>query len=156
MFASILFTACVQTVTVSVARAKRYFELMDSPDAGTDDVMALYGDDPVVHSARAGVVRGREAIREFYEANSEFFTGGAHTMRRFHEAGNTVICEGYLDGETRVGRSAEGIPLCDVMEFNEADEIVAFRAYLDYRGYVDELPADVPNVRDQADAGGEE
>jgi hypothetical protein len=39
------------------------------------------------------------------------------------------------------------VPLCDVMEFNEDDEIVTFRAYLDYRGYVDELPEEVPNVQ---------
>ena len=138
---------------MSVQQAKRYFELMDSPDAGTDDVMELYGDDPTVHSSRAGVVRGRENIREFYEDNGEFFTGGAHHMEHFHEAGNTVVCEGYLDGETRVGRSAEGVPLCDVMEFDDDDNIVAFRAYLDYRGFVDEVPEAVPNV--QAEANGE-
>ena len=137
---------------MSVEVAKRYFELMDSTEAGTDEVMELYGDDPVVHSSRAGVKSGREEIRSFYEANGEFFTGGAHDMRHFHEAGNTVVCEGYLDGETTDGRSADGVPLCDVIEFNEDDEIVAFRAYLDYRGYVDEVPESVPNVRDEADA----
>ena len=136
---------------MSVEIAKRYFELMDSAEAGTDEVMELYSDDPVVHSSRAGVKSGREEIRSFYEANSEFFTGGEHDMRHFHEAGDTVICEGYLDGETTVGRSADGVPLCDVMEFNGDDEIVAFRAYLDYRGYVDEVPEDVVNVRDEAD-----
>jgi hypothetical protein len=141
---------------MSVEVAKRYFELMDSAEAGIDEVMDLYGDDPVVHSSRAGVKSGREEIRSFYEANSEFFTGGAHDMRHFHEAGNTVICEGYLDGETTVERSADGVPLCDVMKFNDDDEIVAFRAYLDYRGYVDEVPEDVPNVRDEADALGAE
>lgn len=136
---------------MSVTVAKRYFELMDSPDAGTDDVLELYAADPVVHSSRAGVVRGREAIRQFYEANADFFTGGEHHMTEFHQDGNTVICEGYLDGTTRVGREANGVPLCDVMEFNADDEIVAFRAYLDYRGYVDELPDDVPNVRAEAE-----
>jgi len=136
---------------MSVEVAKRYFELMDSADAGTDDVLELYGDDPVVHSARAGVVRGLNDIRQFYEDNSEFFTGGEHHMENFHQDGNTVICEGYLDGETAVGRQANGVPLCDVMEFNDDDEIVAFRAYLDYRGYVDDVPEDVPNVRAEAE-----
>ncbi|WP_192498511.1 nuclear transport factor 2 family protein [Halorussus halophilus] len=139
---------------MSVQKAKRYFELMDSADAGTDEVMELYGDDPVVHSSRAGVVSGRENIRQFYNDNSEFFTGGEHHMTHFHEAGGTVVCEGYLDGETRVGRSADGVPLCDVMEFDEDDNIVAFRAYLDYRGYVDDVPEDVPNVQAQAEADG--
>lgn len=134
---------------MSIEVAKRYFELMDSAEAGVDDVMELYGEDPVVHSSRAGVIRGRQAIEQFYEDNSEFFTGGAHHMTAFHEAGDTVICEGYLDGETRVGRSAEGVPLCDVMEFEDG-KIVAFRAYLDYRGFVAELPDDVPNVRAEA------
>lgn len=136
---------------MSVEVAKRYFELMDSADAGTEDVLELYADDPVVHSSRAGVVRGRDDIRQFYEDNSEFFTGGQHHMTNFHQDGNTVICEGYLDGETVVGREANGVPLCDVMVFNDADEIIAFRAYLDYRGYVDDLPAEVPNVRAEAE-----
>lgn len=139
---------------MSVEVAKRYFELMDSADAGTEDVLELYGDDPVVHSSRAGVIRGRDDIRQFYEDNAEFFTGGEHHMKEFHQDGNTIICEGYLDGETVVGRSADGVPLCDVMEFNDDDEIVAFRAYLDYRGYVDEVPDEVPNVR--AEATGDE
>lgn len=136
---------------MSVEIAKRYFELMDSADAGTDEVMELYAEDPVVHSSRAGVVRGRAAIRQFYEDNSEFFTGGQHHMTNFHQDGNTVVCEGYLDGETRVGREANGVPLCDVMEFDDDGKIVAFRAYLDYRGYVDEVPAEVPNVRAEAE-----
>lgn len=137
---------------MSIETAKRYFELMDSAGAGVDDVMELYAEDPVVHSARAGVIRGRDAIKQFYEDNSEFFTGGAHHMTAFHEVGDTVICEGYLDGETRVGRSAEGVPLCDVMEF-DGGKIVAFRAYLDYRGFVTELPEEVPNVRAEAIEG---
>lgn len=136
---------------MSVQVARRYFELMDSADAGTDDVMELYADEPVIHSSRAGVVRGLADIRQFYEDNSEFFTGGEHHMTNFHQDGNTVVCEGYLDGETAVGREANGVPLCDVMEFNDDDEIVAFRAYLDYRGYVDEVPEDVPNVRAEAE-----
>jgi limonene-1,2-epoxide hydrolase len=140
---------------MSVAKAKHYFELMDSADGSTDDVMELFGDDPVVHSSRAGVVRGRENIRQFYEDNGEFFTGGAHNMTHFHEAGNTIICEGYLDGETRVGRSAEGVPLCDVIKFDDEDNIVAFRAYLDYRGFVEKIPEEVPNVRAEAEADGE-
>jgi len=135
---------------MSVEVARRYFELMDSADAGTDDVLELYGEDPVVHSSRAGVIRGLDDIRQFYEDNSAFFTGGQHHMEAFHRNGNVVVCEGYLDGETAVGRSADGVPLCDVMEFNDDEEIVAFRAYLDYRGYVDEVPEAVPNVREQA------
>lgn len=136
---------------MSVETAKRYFELMDSADAGTDDVMELYGADPVVHSPRAGVVSGRADIRAFYDDNAEFFTGGEHHMSHFHEDGNTVVCEGYLDGKTAVGREANGVPLCDVMEFNDDGEIVSFRAYLDYRGYVDSVPEEVPNVRAEAE-----
>ena len=70
---------------MSVEIAKRYFELMDSADAGTDDVLELYGDNPVVHSSRAGVIRGLDDIRQFYEDNSEFFTGGKHHMTSFHK-----------------------------------------------------------------------
>lgn len=136
---------------MSVEIAKRYFELMDSADADTDDVMELYAADAVVQSSRKGIVRGTDDIRAFYEANGEFFTGGKHTMKHFHEAGNTVICEGYLDGETSVGRSAEGVPLCDIMEFNDDGKIVAFRAYLDYTGFVGEVPDDVPKVQQQAE-----
>lgn len=136
---------------MSVEIAKRYFELMDSAEAGTDEVLELYAEDPVVHSSRSGVVRGRKDIREFYEDNAEFFTDGEHHMTDFHEDGDIVVCEGYLDGETALGREAYGVPLCDVMEFNTDDEIVAFRAYLDYRGYIDEVPEDVPNVRAEAE-----
>lgn len=135
---------------MSVEVAKRYFELMDSAEHDTDDVMELYADEAVVHSSRAGVVRGKDDIRSFYEQNAEFFTGGQHQMEQFHDVGSTVICEGYMDADTSVGRSAEGVPLCDIMEFDEEDHIVAFRAYLDYRGLIDELPNDVPNVSQQA------
>lgn len=136
---------------MSVEVAKSYFELMDSADADTDDVMDLYAEDAVVQSSRKGIVRGKHDIRLFYEANAEFFTGGKHVMQDFRQAGNTVICEGYLDGETSAGRSAEGVPLCDIFEFNDEDNIVAFRAYLDYTGFVGELPEDVPNVQQQAE-----
>lgn len=139
---------------MSVETAKQYFELMDSAGVGTDEVMHLYADDPILHSARAGVLRGREEIRAFYEQNSEFFTGGVHYMERFYEAGDTVVCEGYMDGETSVGRSADGVPLCDIMTFNDEGEIIEFRAYLDYRGYIAEVPEDVPNVRAQANEAG--
>ena len=138
---------------MSVEVAKRYFELMDSGDHGTDDVMELYADDAVVHSSRAGVVRGKDDIRSFYEQNAEFFTGGQHQMEEFHDLGSTVVCEGYMDAETSVGKSADGVPLCDIMEFNDEDQITAFRAYLDYQGLVDELPNDVPNVHQQVNEG---
>ncbi|WP_433632924.1 nuclear transport factor 2 family protein [Halomicrococcus sp. NG-SE-24] len=141
---------------MSVEIAKQYFELMDSADTGTDDVLELYADGAVVHSSRKGVIQGKENIRAFYEANADFFTGGEHEMKEFHEAGNTVICEGYLDGETSAGRSAEGVPLCDVMEFNEDDELVAFRAYLDYSGFIGEVPEEVPNVEAEAEQHEEE
>lgn len=136
---------------MSVEIAQQYFEMMDSPDVGTDEVLELYAEDPVIHSSRAGVVSGRDAIRQFYENNSEFFTGGVHHMTAFHEDGNVVVCEGYLDGETAVGRAADGVPLCDVMMFNDDDKIVSFHAYLDYQGYLDEVPDTVPNVRAEAD-----
>jgi hypothetical protein len=37
------------------------------------------------------------------------------------------------------------------MEFNDDDEIVVFRAYLDYEGYIDEVPEEVPNVRAESE-----
>ena len=122
---------------------------MDSAEANVEDVMKLYADDAVLHSAREGVIRGEQAIEQFYRNNADFFTGGKHHMTDFREAGDVVICEGYLDGETSVGRASSGVPLCDIILF-EAGKIAAFRAYMDYRGFVAELPEEVPNVRAEA------
>jgi hypothetical protein len=135
---------------MGVEVAKRCFELMDSADAGTDDVLELYGDNPVVHSSRAGVVSGLEEILQFHNDNAEFFTGGKHYTTQFHKAGNTVVCEGYPDGETAVGRDRR-CTLCDVIEFDNNDQIVAFRAYLDYRGYINEVPEELSDIRAEAE-----
>ncbi len=132
---------------MSVETAKRYFELMDSAEVGTDEVMELYHDDPVLHSSRKGVVRGKEAIREFYEANSEFFTGGAHRMQNFYQDGDTVVCEGLLDGSTVEGREFESVGLTDIMTFEDG-KIKEFRAYMDYSAVLTEIPEDPPAFRE--------
>lgn len=115
---------------------------MDSPDAGTEDVLELYAEGAVVKSPRKGVIEGKDEIRQFYDANSEFFVGGEHVMQKFHEDGDTVVCEGLLDGETAAGREFEGIGLVDIMTFDSDDQITEFRAYLDYSAILSELPSD--------------
>lgn len=134
---------------MSVETAKRYFELMDSADAGIDEVMELYRDDAVLHSSREGVVRGKDDIRAFYEANAEFFTGGAHKMQNFYRDGDTVVCEGLLDGSTVEGREFEDVGLTDIMTFEDG-EIARFRAYLDYSAILTEIPEDPPAFREDA------
>lgn len=133
-------------VVMSVETAKRYFELMDDPDAPLDSIMDLYADDAVLHSSRKGVIRGKADIREFYEANAEFFTGGAHRMQNFYQDGTTVVCEGLLDGSTVEGREFEAVGLTDIMTFEDG-EIVRFRAYLDYAPILTEIPDDPPAFR---------
>jgi len=120
---------------------------MDNPDAGTEDILELYADSAIVKSPRKGFIEGEDEIREFYEANSEFFVGGEHVMEAFHEDGDTVVCEGLLDGETAAGREFEGIGLVDVMQFNDEGLIEEFRPYLDYSAILSDLPKndEVPN-----------
>ena len=136
---------------MSVETAKHYFELMDSADATMDDILEMFADDAVIHSPRKGIIRGIDEIRRFNEENAEFFTSGNHDMQQFHQDGNTVICEGYMNSTTKSGREANGVPLCDIFDFNENGKIQQFRAYLDYEGYLAEVPDEVPNVREQAE-----
>jgi limonene-1,2-epoxide hydrolase len=135
---------------MNVETAKQYFELMDSPEAETDDVLELYAESAVIKSPRQGIIEGKDEIRSFYEANSEFFVGGEHAMNAFHEDGNTVVCEGLLDGETSAGREFQGVGLVDVMQFNHNGLIEEFRAYLDYSAILSKLPDDdeVPSLRE--------
>jgi hypothetical protein len=38
-----------------------------------------------------------------------------------------------------------------VIEFDNNDQIVAFRAYLDYRGYINEVPEELSDIRAEAE-----
>lgn len=140
----------LETDGMSVETAKRYFELMDSADAGTDEVLDLYTENATVKSPRKGTIEGKDDIRSFYEANSEFFTGGEHVMEAFHQDDNAVVCEGTLDGSTVEGREFKGVGLVDIIRFDDNDKIEEFRAYLDYSAILSEVPADedVPSFRD--------
>jgi ketosteroid isomerase-like protein len=135
---------------MSVETAKEYFARSDDPEGTVEDVVELFAEDAVLKSPREGTFRGRDEVREFYELNAEFFAAGAHHMDRFHVDGDTVVCEGWIEGRTAAGRSYEGVGLVDVMEFNDADEIAALRVYLDYSAILSALPADedVPDFRD--------
>lgn len=133
---------------MSVETAKAYFERSDDPEATVDDVVDLFADDAVLKSPREGTFRGREEVREFYELNAEFFDEGAHNMTEFYDLGDTVVCEGTIEGRTSAGREYEGIGLVDVMEFNDDEEITALRVYLDYSGILSELPEEVPSFLD--------
>lgn len=133
---------------MSVETAKNYFERSDDPDATVQDVVDLFADDAVLKSPREGTFRGREEIEEFYNLNGEFFAEGAHHMTEFYRDGDTVICEGTIEGTTTMGREYEGVGLVDVMEFDSEDEIAALRVYLDYSAILSELPEEVPSFLD--------
>ncbi|MFC7020329.1 MULTISPECIES: nuclear transport factor 2 family protein [Haloarcula] len=132
---------------MSVDIAREYFERSDDPEASVEDVVELFADDAVLKSPREGIFRGREAVREFFELNAEFFASGSHHMDRFYTDGSTVVCEGTIEGETTAGRSYEGVGLVDVMEFADG-EITALRVYLDYSAILTEIPDEVPDFRD--------
>lgn len=132
---------------MSVEIAKRYFELMDDPDAGLDEVLELFADDVIFRSPRKGIIRGKDELEPFYEANGEFFVSGAHNMIDFHKDENVVVCEGTLWGETASGRSFDDVGLVDIMTFNDEDEIEEFRAYLDYAAILDEVYDEAPAYR---------
>jgi ketosteroid isomerase-like protein len=133
---------------MSVETARTYFERSDDPDATIDDVVDLFADDAVLKSPREGTFRGRGEVRDFYGLNAEFFAEGAHHITEYYEDGDTVICEGTIEGRTTAGREYEGVGLVDVMEFNDEDEITVLRVYLDYSGLLSELPEEVPDFRD--------
>jgi ketosteroid isomerase-like protein len=135
---------------MSVETAREYFARSDDPEATVADVVELFAEDAVLKSPREGTFRGREEVHEFYERNAEFFAEGAHHVDRFHVDGDTVVCEGWIEGRTAAGRSYEGVGLVDVMEFDADDRIAALRVYLDYSAILSDLPADedVPDFRD--------
>jgi ketosteroid isomerase-like protein len=134
---------------MSVETAREYFRRADDPDATVDDVVDLFADDAVLTSPREGTFHGRDGVREFFELNAAFFAEGAHHVTEFYVDGDTVVCEGWIEGRTTAGRSYEGVGLVDVMEF-DGDEIAALRVYLDYSGILSELPDDeaVPDFRE--------
>ena len=130
---------------MSVETAKTYFERSDSADATVEDIIDLFADDAILKSPREGTFRGRDAVREFFRLNAEFFDEGSHDMTAYYETDDTVVCEGTIRGTTSAGREYEGVGLVDVMEFNGDDEIEVLRVYLDYSGILSELPEDVPS-----------
>lgn len=132
---------------MSVEVAKEYFERSDDPDATPADIAALFAEDATLKSPREGIFHGRGGIEEFYQLNAEFFEAGAHHMTDFYVDGDTVVCEGTIEGRTAAGRSYEGIGLVDLMDF-EDDEIAELRVYLDYSGILSELPEEVPSFLD--------
>ncbi|PSQ40194.1 hypothetical protein BRD13_00300, partial [Halobacteriales archaeon SW_5_70_135] len=77
---------------MSVETAKRYFELSDDPDAGPEEIAALYAEDATLRSPREGVFHGRDGVREFFELNADFFVAGAHHIDHYHVDGDTVVC----------------------------------------------------------------
>ena len=133
---------------MSVETAKAYFERSDDPDGTVEDIVDLFADDAVLKSPREGTFRGREGIREFYNLNKEFFAEGAHNIAEFYIDGDTVICEGTIEGTTTAGREYKGVGLVDVMEFDSEDDIAALRIYLDYSAILSELPEEVPSFLD--------
>ena len=133
---------------MSRERAMEYYEVIDSPDTDAADLAAMYSEDAVLKSPREGTFHGRDGVEEFYRLNEEFFAEGAHDMTDFYVDGNTVICEGTIEGKTTAGREYEGIGLADIFEFDENDDIKSHRVYLDYSGILSELPEDVPSYRD--------
>jgi ketosteroid isomerase-like protein len=133
---------------MSVETARRYFERSDDPETTVEDVVDLFADDAVLKSPREGTFRGRDEIKRFYELNAEFFAEGAHNMTAFYEDGDTVVCEGTIEGKTSAGRAYEGVGLVDVMDFTDDDEIAALRVYLDYSAILSELPEEVPDFRE--------
>lgn len=132
---------------MSVEVAKEYFARSDDPDATPADIAALFAEDATLKSPREGIFHGRDEVQRFYELNAEFFAEGAHHMTDFYTDGNTVVCEGTIEGKTTAGRSYQGIGLVDVMDF-ENDEIQELRVYLDYSGILGELPDEVPSFHD--------
>lgn len=133
---------------MGVETAKAYFERSDDPEATVGDIVDLFADNAVLKSPREGTFRGRDGVKDFYELNAEFFAQGTHNMTEFYEDGDTVVCEGTINGKTSVGRAYEGVGLVDIMDFTDDDEIAALRVYLDYSAILSELPQEVPDFRD--------
>lgn len=129
-------------------KARTYFERSDDSDASIGDVVELFADDAVLKSPREGTFRGHDEIREFYELNAEFFAEGVHNITEYHRDKNVIVCEGTIEGRTSAGRQYEGIGLVDIMEFNNKDEIIALRVYLDYSAILTEMPETVPDFRE--------
>ncbi len=134
---------------MKVETAQRYFEVADDPDSGPADIAALFAEDAVLKSPREGIFRGRDEVQAFFELNAEFFAAGSHHMDHYHVDGDTVVCEGWIQGKTSAGRRYEGVGLADIMEIRDG-EIQELRVYLDYSAILSELPDDdeVPDFRE--------
>ena len=131
---------------MSVETAKAYFRIADDPDGTVEELAGLFAEDATLISPREGVFEGRDEIEEFFFLNVEFFAEGSHSLRNYYTDGDTVICEGTIEGKTTAGRSYEGVGFVDVVEC-DGDEITDFRIYLDYSGLLTELPDEVPDYR---------
>ena len=129
--------------------AREYFHRSDDPNATVDDIVELFAADAVLKSPREGIFHGRDGVREFFELNTEFFAEGAHHMTDFYTDGDTVVCEGWIEGRTTAGRSYEGVGLVDIMKFSD-EEIAELRVYLDYSAILSVLPddEDIPDFRE--------
>lgn len=127
---------------MSVERAREYYDIIDSPESTPADLAAMYSEDAVLKSPREGTFHGRDGVEEFYGLNEEFFAAGSHHMVNFYVDGNTVVCEGTVEGETTAGRGFDRIGLADIFDFDNEEQIMSHRIYLDYSGILSELPDD--------------
>lgn len=133
---------------MSVETAMEYFETADDPESTPADIAALFAEDAVLKSPREGIFRGRDEVQAFFELNAEFFEAGSHHMDHYHVDDDVVVCEGWIQGRTSEGRAYEGVGLADIMAFNDDEEILELRVYLDYSAILTEIPEDVPDFRE--------
>lgn len=94
------------------ATARRYYDLVDAGDYA--ELVSLFAPDVVYERPGQSTIRGREALREFYETDRPL-EDGSHHLHSVVREGDTVAVRGTFTG-TQADQSVE-IGFADFHEF---------------------------------------
>lgn len=101
------------------ATVERYYELVDA-DA-YDDLVSLFAPDVRYERPGQGAIEGREALREFYEADRPL-SEGSHEVVSMLRDGDTVAVRGRFSGRQDGDRVEFGFADFHVFEGGEIAE----------------------------------
>lgn len=105
---------------------RRYYELVDAGEL--EPMLALFTDDVTYRRPGYEPLRGKAAMREFYE-NHRVIEHGEHTLERVVDGGDQVAVSGEFHGRLRDGTTTSA-RFADVFDF-EADRILRRDTYFD-------------------------
>lgn len=102
--------------------ARRYYDLVDAGDY--EALVSLFTADVIYERPGQATIRGRDALREFYETGRPL-EDGSHELHSVVHEGDTVAVRGTFDGKQDGERVSIGF--VDFHEFDDAGEKIARR-----------------------------